>query len=129
MRKPNAGQNVMEDGQLSLSAHVDINRLFQVAGNDISFIKTLLYKANEENIKEIALAQTLAKQGDRVGVAKTVHRLKGSAQTICAKEIAAACLAFENRGLENMHPDKIYSGLKMIELMIFSLNDCLIHLR
>lgn len=51
MHKANAGESVMDDDKLSLSAHVDINRLFQVAGNDISFIKTLLYKANEENIK------------------------------------------------------------------------------
>lgn len=129
MHKNGVKNNWAGDYPSSLAVHVDINRLFQVAGNDLSFIKNLLYKANVENIKEIVIAQAQAREGDRIALARTVHRLKGSAQTICAKEIAAACLALESRQWGKMSDEDIHSGLKKIELLISSLNECLSDLR
>lgn len=122
-------KNSPGDSLSSLAAHVDINRLFLLAGNDLSFINNLLYLANEENMKEIVVAQTQAREGDRVALARTIHRLKGSAQTICAKEIAAACVILESQQLAKMSVEDIHSGLKKIELLISSLDRCLRDLR
>ncbi|CAI1724415.1 TPA: Hpt domain-containing protein [Serratia fonticola] len=112
-----------------LSAYIDLNRLREVTGDDVFFIKTLLLKANEENLKEMTIAKELAGAGEWPGLAKTLHRLRGSAQVICANGIAADCLVLEKQCLAENNLDGIDQGLKNIETLLAGLNDCLLSLR
>ncbi len=108
-----------------LSALIDLARLRQIAGNDMGFIRLLLAKANESNLHELAVAKEQALQGDWVALAKTVHRLKGAAQTICANKVETCCHVFEYSLLFEKDCDKIRDCLVHIEEMLMALDRCL----
>jgi HPt (histidine-containing phosphotransfer) domain-containing protein len=125
MDNVNVNNNGLKWDVTLLSQHIDIDRLLNIAGGNIGFINMLLDKANDSNMAEIALAKRLEEEGDSHSLAKTIHRLKGAAQTICASDIEECCNLIEKACLVDEDAIKIKSDLLRLETLLFGLNHCL----
>lgn len=110
---------------LALEESVNLDRLLHITGNDLSFALLLLQKANSANMDDLATAKRQEQEGKIDALLKTVHRLKGASQTICAVEIEACCTQLEKACLLDKEPASIKAHLERLEMLLCALHDTL----